>query len=103
MWRPSQPPRAANPLGWSSWTRAAWLMLRGSTWRVALPVALVVGTVLAGVNQGAELIAGEADTATALRMAANYAIPYVVSSVGFLSAHRHDAPGGETGGPVQQQ
>jgi len=58
---------------------------------VALPIALVVGTGLALVNQGAELIAGEADATTALRMAANYAIPYIVSSVGYLSAHRDDA------------
>jgi len=77
--------------GWRWWARAAVLTLRGTTWRVALPIALVVGTGLALVNQGAELIAGEADATTALRMAANYAIPYIVSSVGYLSAHRDDA------------
>ena len=58
---------------------------------MALPIALVVGTGLALVNQGAELISGRADAATALRLVANYAIPYVVSSVGYLRARRDDA------------
>ena len=76
--------------GWRWWARAAGLILSGRTWRVALPIALVVGTALALVNQGAELLAGEADAATALRLVANFAIPYTVSSVGYLSAHRDD-------------
>jgi hypothetical protein len=79
-------------------TRAAhatWLILRGATWRVALPVALVVGTVLAAVNQGADLINGDADGGTAARTAANFQIPYVVSSVGYLSGPRPDDRAGE--------
>ena len=63
----------------------AWLILRGTTWRVATPVALVVGTVLAVVNQGAELVGGDADGLTAARIGANFLIPYVVASVGYLS------------------
>ena len=78
--------------GWRRWLRLAGLILRGQTWRVALPIALVVGTALALVNLGADLISGEADAATALRLAANYAIPYIVASVGYLSAHTSQAP-----------
>lgn len=84
--------------GWRWWTRAAGLILRGTTLQVALPIALVVGTVLVGVNMGAELAAGEADEATALRILANYAIPYLVSSIGYLSASTRD----ETGLPDAQ-
>jgi len=87
--QPTSPrgPQSAHD-DWSSrWLRATWLILRGTTWRVALPVALVVGTVLAVVNQGSEILAGDVRASTLLRMAANYAIPYVVSSVGYLSAH----------------
>jgi hypothetical protein len=85
--------------GWRWWTRAAGLILRGTTLQVALPIALVVGTVLVGVNMGAELAAGEADEATALRILANYAIPYLVSSIGYLSASTRD----ETGLPDAQR
>jgi len=60
---------------------------------VALPIALVVGTVLLAVNQGSALAAGQVDVATALRALANYAIPYVVSSVGYLN-RPDDQPSG---------
>lgn len=70
--------------------QVAWLILRGATWRVALPVALVVGTVLALVNQGADLSRGNADAGTGVRIVANFLIPYLVSSVGYLSGSRRD-------------
>lgn len=71
---------------------AAWLILRGTTWRVALPVALIVGILLSLVNQGSELVRGDVDTLTLLRMAANFVIPYVVSSVGYLGAQLERRP-----------
>jgi len=58
----------------------------GKTRAVALPVAIVVGTVLLAVNQGSDLLAGEIDPLMAFRAVANYAIPYVVSSIGYLNA-----------------
>jgi len=76
------------PPGWSTWPQAAALVLTGATFRTAFPVALVVGTILCAVNQGSTLLAGDVDTPTALRIVANYAIPYLVSSLGFLSAYR---------------
>ncbi len=89
--------------GWQWCAHATGLILRGTTWRVALPIALVVGTTLVLVNQEAVMASGNADTATGLRLVANYAIPYVVSSVGFLSAGTRVAaastllPGGRAG------
>jgi hypothetical protein len=68
------------------------LLVTGATFRTSFPVALVVGTLLCAVNQGAALAAGDLDVATLVRVATNYAIPYVVSSVGFLSAHRVGPP-----------
>lgn len=73
------------------WSRWAWPILSGRTRHVALPIALLVGTILLAVNQGAQLVAGHVDAATVLRALANYAIPYVVSSVGFLNGHDHPA------------
>lgn len=87
---PAPPDISAH--GWRWWTRAAGLILHGTTWRVALPIALVVGTTLALVNQGAELISGDADAATVLRLIANDAIPYIVSSAGYLSARTGETP-----------
>lgn len=88
---PMYPPES-GARGWRWWSHAIGMVLRGTTWRVALPIALVVGTTLGLVNQGAELASGNADAATALRLVANYAIPYLVSSIGYLSAPTRDAP-----------
>jgi hypothetical protein len=75
--------------GWRRPGEAVGLFLRGHTLRTASPTALVVGTVLCAVNQGAILIAGQAATGTWLRMVINYLVPFVVASVGYLSAQRH--------------
>lgn len=75
-------------LAWTTWPEAVRLLATGRTWRAALPIALLVGTVLTLVNLGDVLLAGTVDPVTAARIAANYAIPYVVSSVGCLSACR---------------
>lgn len=55
-------------------------------------MALVVGTILVAVNQGTQLRAGEVDRVVVLRALANYAIPYVVSSIGYLSAPSRPQP-----------
>jgi len=77
----------SRDLSWSTWPQACRLVLLGRTARPALKVALVVGTLLTAVNQGGVLLGGGVDWATVARVAANYAIPYVVSSIGLLSAH----------------
>jgi hypothetical protein len=48
----------------------------------------VVGTLLSAVNQTGAILGGRLDAATLARLVANFAIPYLVSSIGFLSAHR---------------
>lgn len=78
----------ATDLAWSRWSECATLIARGRTVRPAARIALVVGTLLTVVNQFAVLTSGDHSPATAARVAANYAIPYVVSSIGFLSGFR---------------
>ncbi len=63
-------------------------LLAGATARMCLPVALVVGTLLSLVNQSDVVVAGMADGVVAAKVAANYAIPFLTSSVGALLAVR---------------
>jgi hypothetical protein len=75
--------------GWNRPVEAIGLFLRGYTLRTAIPTALVVGTVLCAVNQGAILINGQTTTGTWVRMIINYVVPFVVASIGYLGAHHH--------------
>lgn len=56
--------------------------------RKALPVAVVVGTVLSLVNQGSVIVGGAANAGTWLRVAVNYTVPFLVASIGYLSGRR---------------
>jgi hypothetical protein len=75
----------------TTWTRpieAVGLFVRGHTVRTACPTALVVGSVLSMVNQGAVILEGAATLGTWVRVGVNYLVPFLVASVGFLSARR---------------
>lgn len=72
---------------------ACVILLSGVTARTALPVALVVGTLLSAVNQGAVILAGEASVGVWLRVVFNYVVPFLVSSMGFLGAGRQATAG----------
>lgn len=63
--------------------------------RTSASVAFLVGSVLSLVNQGAVLLSGTAtaSAATAMRVVANYAIPYAVSGWGYLAPFRHVSVG----------
>lgn len=56
--------------------------------RRTLLVALVVGTLLTVINQGDRILDGDVDAVASLRIAANFVIPFCVSSIGFISARR---------------
>jgi hypothetical protein len=79
--------RNATPT-WTTFGEAIGLFCRGATLRTAAPVAVVVGTVLSLVNQLHVVVEGDATWVTWVRVAVNYAVPYIVASVGFLSACR---------------
>lgn len=73
---------------WTRPSQAVGLFLRGRTVRTALPVSVVVGTVLSAVNQGDVLLGGDAGVLTWVRVGVNYLVPFSVASVGFLAACR---------------
>ncbi len=56
--------------------------------RRTVAIALIVGTLLTLINLGDRLSAGDLDTVTLGRIAADYAVPWVVSSVGYIAARR---------------
>jgi hypothetical protein len=60
--------------------------------RRTITVALIVGTLLTLINQGDRIAAGEVDLAVAMKVLANYLIPWCVSSIGYISARRPAAP-----------
>lgn len=89
--RGSAADRGGSPgelLLWDRPAEALALFPRGVTVRTAWKVAVVVGTVLSAVNQGAVITGGDATAATWARVGVNYVVPFLVSSVGFLSARR---------------
>lgn len=82
---------AARLRPWTHPREAAWLLLRGATFRTCAPIALVVGAVLSLVNQGDVLAMGMADGRVALKVVANLLIPFLTSSAGALLAVRQRA------------
>lgn len=89
MGEPDDQERSGNqPQTWSQPGEAVRLLLRGRTARTAAPIAAVVGTLLSAINQGGVLLDGDANTLTWLRIAANYLIPFLVASTGYLAARR---------------
>jgi hypothetical protein len=68
------------------------LILRGATFRAAWRIALVVGTLLSVVNQMTNLVDDPTQWAPWLRVGFNYLVPFVVASVGYLSAFRVQVP-----------
>lgn len=58
------------------------------TARAATPVALLVGTVLSAVNEGGQIGGGDINWVVGVRVAVNYATPFVVASMGYLSSGR---------------
>lgn len=75
-------------VSWGTRREGVALWLSPRTLRRTIRIALVVGTLLSLINQGHLIAAGDTTLGTWIRVAANYLIPWVVSSVGFLSASR---------------
>jgi len=79
---------APVPIEWSSYRDAVGLVARGVTFRTGSRIAVVVGTLLTAINQGSDLVAGAETTMTWFRIGANYLIPFIVASIGYLSPLR---------------
>ena len=75
---------------------------RGERWRAlsvcakpvhlrrTLAIAIVVGTIFTLVNQLGPFVHGHGTWITGLKVALNYVVPFVVSNLGVLAAHRKD-------------
>jgi hypothetical protein len=70
---------------WETYREAVRLFLRGVTVPSATRIALVVGTWLSLVNQGAAIVDGDVPW---VKVTLNYLTPFVVSSLGYLAARR---------------
>jgi len=64
------------------------MFCRGTTVPTASRIAAVVGTWLSLMNQGALILHG---TIPWMKIALNYATPFTVASLGFLSARRRSS------------
>ena len=73
---------------WSRPSEAARLFARGVTVRRCALVAAVVGCVLSAINEGARISAGYAGWTTWVQVSLNFAVPFLVSSYGYLAAAR---------------
>jgi hypothetical protein len=65
-----------------------WTTNREGAVLIARGVALVVGTILTLVNQGAIMMDGDSTVGTWVRVGVNYLVPYLVSSVGYIAPFR---------------
>jgi hypothetical protein len=54
--------------------------------RRTVGIAIVVGVILTLINQGTVITAGHGTTATWVRCALNFIVPFLVSNAGLLSA-----------------
>lgn len=81
---------------WTTPGEAALLCLCRASLRRTAPIALLVGTALSAINQGGVITGGDASLATWIRVGANYAIPFLVSNAGVLTATRESQEGEST-------
>jgi hypothetical protein len=58
------------------------------TLRRTTRIAVVVGLVLTGINEGDSLAHGQVSAATGVKMALNFVVPFVVSNLGVLAGTR---------------
>lgn len=86
------PEVAAAPL--ASVREAVRYCARPAHLRRTAMIAVVVGTVLTHVNEGDLLLSGAATAAMAVKVAANYLTPFLVSNLGLLSGRRSTRAGG---------
>jgi hypothetical protein len=79
--------------GGEVWSRggisaALSICMRREHLRRTVVIALVVGTILTAINQADVIIGGDASTATWIKVALNFCVPFVVSNLGLLAGKR---------------
>ncbi|MET0154007.1 MAG: nitrate/nitrite transporter NrtS [Candidatus Binatia bacterium] len=79
------PEPSAVPATWETYAEAGRMFLHGATAPSATRIALIVGTWLVLMNHGDTMLQGSIPW---LKIALDYATPFVVASLGFLAARR---------------
>ena len=82
-----------EPPTWSTSPEAARVVLHRPHLRKTAAIAIVVGTVLFGINQLDVVLRGDATTVVWLKSAVTYLVPFCVSNAGVLVATRVDRGG----------
>lgn len=75
--------------------KALAIVLRREHLRRTLAIALVVGTILMLINHFDTIVSGEATSATWVKVALTYCVPFVVSNLGLLAGKRAELRKGE--------
>ncbi len=70
---------------WVTYRQALGMFVRGVTLPTASHIAVLVGTWLSLMNQGSLILDGHPPW---VKLALNYATPFVVASLGYLAARR---------------
>ena len=81
-----------TPPTWVGWREALGVISYRPHLRKTVRIALVVGTVLFCINQLDVVLRGDAGTATWVKGATTYLVPFVVSNLGVLVATRRPPP-----------
>ena len=89
-----RPGDLAGPPTWSRWPDAVRVVLHPPHLRKSVAIALIVGTVLFGINQLDVVLRGEATTVVWIKSAVTYLVPFVVSNAGILVASHVDRADG---------
>jgi hypothetical protein len=76
------------PPTWSAWSEVPRVVLHRPHLRKTIQIALVVGTVLFGINQLDVVWSGRANAVVWVKIALTYCVPFVVSNIGVLIGSR---------------
>jgi hypothetical protein len=79
-----------EPPTWQTWRQALGVVFYAPHLRKTVTIALIVGTVLFGINQLDVVVRGDATAAVWIKTAVTFLVPFCVSNAGVLVATRVD-------------
>ena len=86
---PASPATAARPVPVRTRVAVAIeICCARPTLRRTTRIAAVVGVVLTGITEGDSILNGNVSTATGVKVALNFVVPFVVSNLGVLAGTR---------------
>jgi hypothetical protein len=88
-----RPSAIESPPTWSHCSEAVQVCRYRPNRRRIATIALTVGTVLVGINQGGTFVSGRLDWVVWIRVVLDYLIPACVSTMGVLAGSRRTDEG----------